>query len=234
MIRVYVVCEGPTEETFVRDVLAPALAYQKIFLIARSIQTSQGHSGGALNYDRVKPFLLNCLKESNKVIVTTFFDLYGLEKRFPGYTESLTKPDVYLRTQFLEQALKQDISQTNSTFTNRFIPYIQPYEFEALLFSDIAKLIGIHAEWSKALSNLQADRDAFETPEHINNSYETKPSERIKSALNSVQVFSTSKIKYKKTFHGPLAIQEIGIDKICAECKHFAGWYQQLTELGAI
>lgn len=234
MIRIFVVCEGPTEETFIREVLAPALAYQQIFMTARGITTSQGHKGGALNYDRVKPFLLNCLKENDKVIVTTFFDLYGLEKRFPGYNESLTKPNVYLRTQFLEQALKQDISQTNSTFTHRFIPYIQPYEFEALLFSDIAKLTDIHAEWSKAQMSLQAVRDDFETPEHINDSYETKPSERIKSALISAQTSSKSKIKYRKTFHGPLAIQEIGIDKLCAECKHFAHWYQQLTELGAI
>lgn len=225
MIRVYVVCEGPTEETFVREVLAPTLAYQQIFLIARGVKTSEGHTGGGLNYDRVKPFILNCLKENDTVIVTTFFDLYGLEKRFPGYTDSLTISDVYQRTQFLEQALQNDITLSNSTFLNRFVPYIQPYEFEGLLFTDIEKLTEIHADWSRALKQLQAVREDFETPEHINNSYETKPSARIEQAL--------SKPAYHKTLHGPLAIQSIGIDKLCQECLHFAAWFKQLSELGA-
>lgn len=232
MMRVYVVCEGPTEETFVRNVLAPKLAHQQIFLTGRGVTTSRGHRGGALNYDRVKLFILNCLKEENATIITTFFDLYGLEKRFPGYEKSQAITDVYQRTQFLEQALKDDIAQSNNTYLNRFVPYIQPYEFEGLLFSDISKLTDIHSEWSKALIKLQADRSDFETPEHINNSYETKPSERIKKALESVQIFASSKKSYRKTYHGPLAIQNIGIDKLCAECKHFADWYQQLTDLG--
>lgn len=234
MIRVYVVCEGPTEETFIRDVLAPILANLQIFLVGRGVKTSEGHTGGALNYDRVKPFIINCLKENDSVIVTSFFDLYALDKRFPGYEKSQAITDVYQRSQFLEQALKDDVAQSNSTFSGRFLPYIQPYEFEGLLFSDISKLTDIHTEWSKALIKLQAIRNNFETPEHINNSYETKPSERIKSALSSSQASSRSKIKYQKTFHGPLAIQEIGIDKLCLECKHFAGWYQRLAELGVV
>jgi hypothetical protein len=213
-------------------VIAPNFAQQQVYLTARVITTSKGHTGGALNYDRVKSFILNCLKENESVLVTTFFDLYGLDKRFPGFIKSQAMPDVYQRTQFLEQALKDDVAQSNTVFLNRFLPYLQPYEFEGLLFSDISKLTDIHAEWSKALIKLQADRDEFETPEHINNSYETKPSERIKDALNSSQIFSKSKKSYRKTYHGPLAIQEIGVDKLCLECKHFADWYQQLANLG--
>lgn len=231
MIRVYVVCEGPTEETFVRDVLAPEFAYQQIFLTARGIKTSPDQKGGALNYDRVRPFIINCLKENSEVIVTTFFDLYGLDKRFPSYAESQNANDVYRKTEVLEKALKQDIADFNSTFRNRFLPYIQPYEFEGLLFSEIDKLVEIHPEWSKALTELQQTREAYETPEHINDGYETKPSERIKKALFKSQINSVDKKSYRKPFHGPLAIQSIGIDKLCAECKHFSEWYQQLIEL---
>lgn len=232
MIRVYVICEGSTEETFVRDVLAPEFSYQQVFLIARGIKTSPDQKGGALNYDRVKRFIINCLKENDDVIITTFFDLYGLDKRFPSYAEIQNITDVYQKTEVLENALKRDVIDFNSTFTNRFLPYIQPYEFEGLLFSEIDKLVEIHPEWSKALAELQQTREAYETPEHINDSYETKPSERIKKALLKSQINFADKKSYRKSFHGPLAIQSIGIDKLCAECKHFAGWYQQLIQLG--
>lgn len=50
MIRGYVICEGQTEETFIRDVIAPILAYQSIYLTARLIPTSKNNKGGALTY----------------------------------------------------------------------------------------------------------------------------------------------------------------------------------------
>ena len=53
MTLVFVVCEGQTEETFVRDVLARSLSRHGLILSAKTIETSPGHSGGALNYDRV-------------------------------------------------------------------------------------------------------------------------------------------------------------------------------------
>jgi len=63
MIRCYVVCEGQTEETFIRNVIAPILADQQIYLIARLIPTSKTSKGGALTYERVRKFIINSLKE---------------------------------------------------------------------------------------------------------------------------------------------------------------------------
>lgn len=63
MIRGYVVCEGQTEETFIRDVIAPILANQQIYLTARLIPTSKNNKGGALTYERVRRFIINSLKE---------------------------------------------------------------------------------------------------------------------------------------------------------------------------
>lgn len=223
MITVYVVCEGQTEETFIRDVLAPIFSYQHIYLIARTISSSPGNKGGALSYQRVRQFILRCLKEQNDTVITTFFDLYGLHKEFPGFSESLSIMDVYQRVTFLEQALEKDISQANERYNSRFLPYIQPYEFEGLLFSDIEKLTELESGWKAKLTPLIAIRESVETPEHINNGYDTKPSERLKKHLHNPN--------YRKTLHGPLAIQSIGIDKLCEQCKHFATWYQQLHEL---
>ena len=222
MIRGYVVCEGQTEETFIRDVIAPILAHQQIFLIARLIPTSKNNKGGALTYERVKRFVINSLKEEN-VFITTFFDLYALDNDFPSFSESQKQLDVYEKVTCLEQAFKDDIVKDNSSFTPRFLPYIQPYEFEGLLFSDIAKLTEIETTWARASNALQAIRDGVETPEHINGGYETKPSARLGKFLHVPH--------YRKTLHGALAIQAIGIDKLLSECRHFSGWYNRLIEL---
>lgn len=222
MIRDYVICEGQTEETFIRDVIAPILANQQIYLTARLIPTSKNNKGGALTYERVRRFIINSLKEDN-VFITTFFDLYALDNTFPDFSESQKQADVYNKATAFEQAFKDDIIKENSSFAPRFFPYIQPYEFEGLLFTDIAKLTEIEPTWNRETNNLQAIRDSAETPEHINNGYETKPSAQLEKFLNNPN--------YRKTLHGTLAIEAIGIDKLLAECYHFADWYNQLLAL---
>ncbi len=72
MIEVVVVGEGQTEETFIRDVLAPRMAGQSVFLRPRLIGTSMHGRGGALSRDRVLRYLRNTLRERANVYVTTF------------------------------------------------------------------------------------------------------------------------------------------------------------------
>ncbi|MGZ8907913.1 MAG: DUF4276 family protein [Methylobacter sp.] len=223
MIRVYVICEGQTEETFIRDVLAPILAHRQIFLTARGINTSKGHKGGALTYERVKRFVINSLKEDQNTVITTFFDLYALDNHFPDFQKSYKFTDVYQKVVSLEQAFKADIAQNNPSFTGRFFPYIQPYEFEGLLFSAIEKLTELEADWKKTTADLQTIRNNAQTPEHINDGFDSKPSARLKQHLRNP--------KFDKVLHGVIAIENIGIDKLLNECQHFAQWYQQLNDL---
>lgn len=226
MTRVSVICEGQTEEAFIKDTLKISLAYQAVYLEPRLISTSSNAKGGALNYNRVKPYIINSLKQDKSSLVTTFFDLYALDKRFPGIEESQKINDIYQKAQFLETALKKDICSVYNEASQRFFPHVQPYEFEGLLFSDISELTTLNSEWSMVLEKLQSIRNQFASPEHINDSYETRPSKRITDTL------SKTGLSYRKTTHGPLSIKKIGLDKLCSECKHFAGWYQQLANLG--
>lgn len=123
MIRVHVICEGQTEETFIRNVIAPLLAMQNVFLTARIIGTSKGHKGGALSYERVKRFVINSLKEDDKVFITTFFDLYALHNQFPDFHKCQEITDVYQKVECLESAFKEDIAHGNAAFAKRFHPY---------------------------------------------------------------------------------------------------------------
>lgn len=220
MIRIYVICEGQTEETFVRDILSPLFATNNLFMTAQMIPTSKTQKGGALSYERVKRYIERLLKQEHDTYVTTFFDLYALDNKFPKIKESRLIDNLYEKVEFLEKVFVENIVYDDH-FKNRFLPHIQPYEFEGLLFSDVAKLIEIDSDWdSNLVEKLQIIRNQFETPEHINDSIDTSPSHRLQSLL-----------KYQKTLHGPLAIENIGIDKVLTECKHFEQWYNKLLNL---
>lgn len=223
MRRVCIVCEGQTEETFVRDVLAPAFYHLGLNLIPEMVETSPGHKGGALKYDRVKRHLRNTLRQNSTPVVTTLFDLYRLDSGFPGFDASQVQSDLQGRLNVLKQALHADVVREAGCQPDRFIPYIQPYEFEALLFSDVPTLTRIEPGWQGASGALAAARAAAKSPEHINDRPETKPAAHLERELSNPS--------YRKRRHGPIAAQKIGLTKIEAECAFFAAWLAQIREL---
>lgn len=224
MSRVVVVCEGETEEEFVRDVLAPGFYGVGLYLEPQMVETSPGHRGGALNYDRVKLHLRNTLSQKSAPVVTTLFDLYKLDKRFPGFEQSRAVPDLGQKLDLLRRKLHADVVAAAGCQPERFIPYIQPYEFEALLFSDVAALTQVNPSWSKkSIERLVEIREAAESPEHINDQPETKPAAHLERELSNPS--------YRKRRHGPIAAQKIGLAKIEAECAFFAAWLAQIRGL---
>lgn len=224
--RVVVVCEGETEEEFVRDVLAPGFYGLGLFLEPQMVETSPGHRGGALNYDRVKLHLRNTLRQKSAPVVTTLFDLYKLDKRFPGYEASRGMPDLGQRLAVLQREWHADVVAEAGCQPSRFIPYLQPYEFEALLFSDVPTLTRVEPGWQAASAALAAARAAARSPEHINDRPETKPAAHLERELRNPS--------YRKRRHGPIVAQKIGLTKIEAECAFFAAWLAQLRALALL
>ncbi|MBY0577226.1 MAG: DUF4276 family protein [Gallionellaceae bacterium] len=222
MQEVIVFAEGPTEEQFIKRVVAPLFRSNRVSLKPQTLNTSQDAKGGAVNFDRLKFNARNTLRQKPNAILTTFLDLYGLDTSFPSFTEAKQHTDVYARTEILETALHKAIVEHIGCRNERFIPHIQPYEFEGLLFSDVSALILTEPSWNHYLAKLQAVRADFDSPEHINDSYETKPSKRLENILQP---------KYKKTRHGPLAAEKITLAIMEQECAHFRGWMNKLRGL---
>lgn len=221
MVEVIVVTEGQSEETFVRDVLAPQLAFSEVYATARCIPTSPGHRGGALSRDRVFRYLRNTLKERSDTYVTTLFDLYALDSDMPGIAESKALQNPSERAQFLAARLHADVMAGVACRAERLLPYIQPYEFEALFFADIERFCSVEPAWAGCIPDLQAIKAGYINPEWINGSSETTPSSRLKVLVP----------RYRKVRHGSVAANRIGLDRIRAECPHFAGWVNQLLRL---
>jgi hypothetical protein len=225
MTRVVVVCEGETEGEFVVKVLAPSLESLGLYLKPQMVESSPGHRGGALNYDRVRQHLRNTLRQKSAPMVTTLFDLYKLDKRFPAYEPAMATRDLSQKLALLCQGLHADVVAVAACRPDRFIPYIQPHEFEALLFSDVSTLTGMEVNWclhEAKTGVLRQVRAAAESPEHINDRPETKPAAHLERELRNPN--------YRKRKHGPVAAQHIGLDKIEAECAFFKAWLAQIRQ----
>lgn len=219
MREIIVFAEGPSDEQFLKRVVAPSLRHLNLFLKPQTLNTSKDVKGGAVTFDRLKFNARNTLRQKPDAVLTTFIDLYALDTSFPAFDEANNGADVYMRLHTLETALANAIVEHVGCRLDRFIPHIQPHEFEGLLFSDVDALVRTVPNWSTHLNQLKKIRDSFESPEHINNGYETAPSRRLTGMMNP---------KYGKTMHGPLAAEHITLPTIERECRHFREWINRL------
>ena len=222
MIEVIIVCEGQTEQTFVGDVLAPFLAERHV-IQPRIIPTSRRGQGGALSHDRVMRYLRNTLRERGDTYVTTLFDLYGLKTDFPGLAAAAASADPLERAEAIEAGFGEAVVQASRCLPQRFLPHIQPYEFESLLFSDVGRFAEVEPAWLPHVETLQDIRDSVASPEHINDRQDTHPSARLTTLLRSS--------KYQKVLHGSAVSARIGVERICTECRHFGAWLQRIEIL---
>ncbi|OOH90655.1 hypothetical protein BMT54_04260 [Pasteurellaceae bacterium 15-036681] len=225
MIVVYVFAEGQTEERFIKDVVAPSLSYSGIYLKPMLIPTSKSAKGGAVSYERFLKHATHILKQQNDTYLTSFLDFYQLDSHFPKFDELDKQNGIYNKIQHLETAFHADLISKVGCRAERFIPHIQPHEFEALLFSDVNKFSDVEPEWSSHISKLEGICKQYENPEHINNSFATAPSKRLENLLIP---------KYRKTRHGPLLAQSITLDVIESKCPHFKEWMDKLRKLKSI
>lgn len=221
MTTIIIVGEGQTEEAFVRDVLAPSFVADSIFIEPRVIRTSSSSRGGALERPRVLRYLRNTLREREDTYVTTLFDLYRLPIEFTHAIAQLPS-DPVRRAAKIEKHFSELVIAEAGCRADRFFAYLQPYEFEALLFSDVEGLVRIEPEWGSYLPELQAARVEHASPEHINDGPTTHPSARLQTLSHPT---------YDKVRHGPIAATEITLARIERECQHFAQWVNKLRTL---
>ncbi|HEX5416857.1 MAG TPA: DUF4276 family protein [Chloroflexota bacterium] len=223
MVRVHLVVEGQTEETFVRKVLAPYLGSCRVFVDARSVETSRHHSkvyrGGVLDYGRVRRDLERWMRQDDHgdCHFSTMVDLYHLPEDFPRLEEARKQQNPYDRIKILEDGFRQDIDHP------RFIPYIQLHEFEALLLCDPNAFDTEFNEHRAAIDNLVRMAQEFESPELINDGQETAPSKRI---IKEIPDYLGRKVS-----SGPLIAERISLPALRAKCQHFNEWLHQLEEL---
>lgn len=215
MKMVYIYCEGQTEESFINNILYPYFLNSGIVVIpiicATKRTAARKYKGGVQEYGKIKNELTKLCKSHKHAYVTTMFDYYGMPTDTPGI--DCQEADLRKRIRIMEAAVNADIGEGNCIF------HYNLHEFEALLFSHPASFSLITDE--ETVRKLQEIRDAYETPEHINNSVDTAPSKRIESLIPN----------YAKVKNGALLSQDIGIDAMLAACPHFREWVETIVQL---
>ena len=224
MVEVIVFSEYPTEEKFIKQLVAPALRHLEIFVKPQTLNTSARANGGAVTFDRLKFNARNTLLQHPNAVLSTFLDLYALDTDFPEFKRHKDKVDVYDKVNGLQTALHSVVVDSAGCRGTQFPSHIQPYAFEGLLFSDVQALSAVEPTWSKYLSKPRNIRHEFDSPEHINGSYETTPSRRLEDLLRPT---------YKKTTHGPRAAEHVTLGTIDKECSHFRTWMNSPRRLAS-
>lgn len=220
MIRVHVICEGQTEETFVNELLAPVFMPKGVFLLP-SLVGKPGHKGGNFKIERLQTDVRNRLLGDSSCYCTTFFDFYGLPASFPGKQAASSLTQMPEKAQTVQQAMQLELEGfVGENALRRFIPYVQMYEFEALLFSSpVAFASGVgRVDLEPKLSQITS---SFPTPEYINDSPQTAPSKRIESLIPG----------YEKPLMGSLAALEVGLTTMREKCELFNQWLNNIEEL---
>ena len=203
MIRLAVSVEGETEENFVNSVLAPLLQ-------ARGMEIEPVLLKGNVTVPRLGGEMARLLQ--NRDFVTSLVDFYGFRDK--QHHETSTELEIRITT-----AVRTNIRYGYDP--QRVLPYVQQHEFEALLFSDVSAFSVLPLASDGSIQALQEIRDQFLTPEDINDSPDTAPSKRIERVLR----------RYNKPSDGYVVAEEIGLDKIRAECPRFDEWVTRLEAL---
>jgi len=221
MSRVLALVEGPTEQSFIKQVLAPELHHLGVYLTA-AIIGKPGHKGGIRSYESIRREILAVLKQDQQRYCTTMFDYYGLPAGWPGKTVISGSPSIIAG--LIEQAMLQDVCSIlgQAAATSRLIPYIQMHEYEALLFSEPATLATAVGQRTSLGGIFEAIVNECGEPEAIDDRPDTAPSKRIKNHVRD----------YNKVIHGTIAAQRIGLPKMRQRCPHFSEWVARLETLG--
>jgi hypothetical protein len=143
-------------------------------------------------------------------------DLYALPDDFPGFSAAQAIADPVARVQCLEKSFAADLAD------DRFIPFIQLHEFEAVLFCDLTQLAQRIDGCESGMRALQREVEGLQ-PEQINDGAATAPSKRI---IRYVPIYERSKLRL-----GAPAAAAIGLPAIRTQCPHFNSWITQLEGL---
>ena len=211
MTRLAISVEGQTEKEFVNNVLAVHLRRSGVEPTPILLGRARGRSGGGnVSIERLATEMAHLLGSFDSV--TSLVDFYGFRHKGDKTVDELEKH----LTRQIHNALG------HRWHPEKVFPYVQQYEFEGLLFSDVGVFANLVDAPEKSVEELRRIRTVFPTPEDINDNSDTAPSKRI------VEVIP----RYRKVVDGSLLGMKIGLDAIRSECLRFDGWVTRLESLG--
>lgn len=226
MALIAIVAEGPSEQQFITNNLAPYLQQASggnLFAQAIVVKTSVAangkarfggggwYSGARTGYDSLIRMLL---EQPQWQGVSTMIDYYGFPQDFIRKA-GLVNP----RCEDIEEKLLE--YYRNREQPGKWLPFVVKHEFESLVIA--AALHGKSTVFSNAeIHQMTLWKDAAGEVEEINDSPQTAPSKRI------IQLKESSPVPYRKLPDTKEVFDHTRIEAVMDECPHFAGWVENL------
>ncbi len=200
-------------------VMAPHLRAHSVWATPIIVKTRQNvdgtkETGGAVKWAKCLKELRDLLRNPNARL-TTMFDYYKLPRAFPGVATEIDPITTAEHVAVIEAAL------TRAVDNERFVPYVQRHEFEALVLASIDMLGDLmdpidRPGWKALKKEIEGI-----PPEDVNDGVNTAPSKRLERNIAS----------YRKVLHGPMVTAHAGLPAIRAACPRFDAWVTKLESL---
>jgi hypothetical protein len=232
---VYAIVEGQTENAVLMKLLATHLGSLGVDLHCPIIRFGTGRGGvKGLKLNTFVEQIQRFLKDKRQPVVTTFFDYYGFPHGEKSGWAFVAEAKLNAATYGLNstiQSIERKIHQAGieginlPNVANRFIPYIQAHELEALFFAEPHTMATVFEIPSQAYHFLKAVTECNGDCEKINNSPQTAPSKRI-------QTIFPGYIKGRSDFaHGPRLAEKLTLSVVRKACPRFSSWVSSLERL---
>jgi len=225
MADLYIVVEGYGEQGFLRKCVAQHLGTRGVYAHA-ALVGKPGHKGGVRPWPAVRKDIMNFLKMNRNdrpIHVSMMFDYYGMPLTWPGRSGASEKPTTE-RSLYIEKQLASDIASCmgDGFISDRFIPYVQMHELEALVLAKPDNLTAEFLNQDEAIEELKINIAGM-PPEEINDGPTTAPSKRIISYIPEYgkrKAQATANILYLT-----------GLRDLRELCPHFNEWLTKLENL---
>lgn len=224
-VTLFVVAEGHSESGFFKPFLAEHLALRGLDLHVPII--GKGSAKGGLKYRsfaQVCEEIHDFLADRRRPYVTTFLDYYGLPTGGRLGWDFVPLAKARGGVAAIERELAEGVRKAAGSLADRFIPYIQRHELEALFFADPATLAAA-LENPVLAAKFAAIVETAGGCEEIDDSPVTAPSKRLQ-ALCPTYVKGRS-----SAAHAPRLGARLSLESVRAACPRFAAWLAALEAL---
>ena len=223
-MNLIVYVEGVSEEFFVNRQLRPHLQRHgwsgvTPIGVATSLDTD-GQRGGLTNWKAVEQDLRDLFSQYKGPTYrfTTLWDYYGTPDNFPAFAKARSAPAGSDHAAIVEMELATHFTEP------RFLPYVQMYEFEALVLAALDGLKELYPKQATSLEAFKSQCEATGNFETINDGPTTHPAKRIDAVLPGF--WNT------KEDDGPIALRSVGLDLPRRWCPRFNQWVTKLEKIG--
>ena len=227
-VTLFLVVEGFSEAGFFIPFLAEHLATLGIDLHVPVI--GKGSAKGGMKFrafDNMCQELARFLADRRRPYVSTFFDYYGLPSGQRLGWDFVPTTKATRGVDGIETRLREGVVKAAGADAERFVPYIQMHELEALFFAQpgtLAETLGM-PEQTGIFETIVTECKGCES---INDSPTTAPSKRL-------QQHCPRYVKGRSSAaHAPRLGARLDLRAVRAACPRFSAWLTQIEALAGL